>query len=146
MKPSELCDYIELHPVAGFEELPFQEGRSLTSVKKPENSTVLVNSRTRNYTPKREDDRHHRRPAHRQEGTEDIDLVDYGTDKYDSGTLDQHARTAGVGSSFSDNKLLEDIPDDAGTTKMRDEDDAREERHRIKNAKRAECRQRVAER
>jgi hypothetical protein len=54
MKPSELCDYIELHPVAGFEELPFQEGRSLTSVKKPENSTMLVHSRPRSYTPERE--------------------------------------------------------------------------------------------
>jgi hypothetical protein len=54
MKPSKLPDYSEPCPVVGLDELPFQEGRPLIPLEEEEDSTTLLTSRTRNYSPERE--------------------------------------------------------------------------------------------
>lgn len=140
MKPSRLSNYSKPCPVVSLDELPFQEGRPLMLLEEEKNTLL-----TRSYSPEQEvfmvgnvEDQHTD-----EEGVVDTELDDPCTNEYFSGTPDQCIYTVSEDSGFSNNELLENVPDDVDTTKTEDDDGAQKERRKLKNPKRVERRERV---
>jgi hypothetical protein len=135
-KPSKFLESSPPRSIIDSGELPFQEGRPLASSNDDEGWVVS----TKCFAPDHEVFMIHIDKD--SEGLEYIQLDDYyiNDDDYISDTPSPDLDAA---EAFAHHDLHIHALDTMGTTKIEDKDNVQKERHKLRSAKRAACRQRI---